>query len=103
MADQPATRLLKTKMFTEQLIVKRKIDGPPGAWEQPTLQSKPLDENINLWVDRTGNAIVSVTAPSMFMQWMDKERIQRLVICAVMVTYIPSIPPPQAPLQPVIK
>jgi hypothetical protein len=82
-------------MFMEQLIVRRKKDGPPGAWEAPTAQSKPLDEAINAWVDQTGNEIVTVTPPSMFMQWMDSERMMRLVIASVMVTYIPAIAPPQ--------
>lgn len=94
-ADRPGTRLLKTKMFTEQLIVRRKKGGPPGAWEAPTTQSRPLDESINAWIDQTGNDLVSITAPNMFMQWMDTDRTMRLVVTAVMVTYVPALAIPE--------
>lgn len=94
-ADRPQTRLLKTKMFVEQLIVRRKKNGPPGTWDQPTVQSKALDQAMNDWVDQTGNEIVAVTAPGMFMQWMDQERMTRLVICSAIVTYIPAVQPPR--------
>ena len=98
-ADKPQTRLLKTKMFTEQLVVRRKKDGPPGAWDPPISQSRPLDDAINAWVDQTGNEIVTVTAPNMFMQWMDGDRTMRLVVASVMVTYIPALAPPQPILE----
>lgn len=98
-ADQPTTRLLKTKMFTEQLVVKRKKDGPPGSWEAPTMQTRPLDEAVNAWVDKTGNEIVTITAPSMFMQWMDVERTVRLVVASVMVTYVPALAFPTPMIQ----
>ncbi len=94
-ADNRTTRLLKTKMFVEQLVVRRKIGGSPGSWEPPISQSTPIDQAINNWVDQTGNEIVTVSAPSMFMQWMDSERTTRLVVCTVMLTYIPSVPPPK--------
>jgi hypothetical protein len=94
-ADSPTTRLLKTKMFTEQLVVRRKKDGPPGSWEAPITQSRPLDDAINAWVDQTGNELVAITAPNMFMQWMDPDRTMRLVVAAVMVTYVPAVAVPQ--------
>ncbi len=89
--DRPETRLLKTKMFVEQLVIKRKLDGPPGAWEAPRSQTEPIDEQINKWIDKTGNELVSVTTPGIFMQWMDAERSLRLVITTVMVVYIPAV------------
>jgi hypothetical protein len=92
--DNPATRLLKTKLFTESLVIKRNPD-ISGSWGPPVTQSKPLDAAINAWVDKTGNEIVTVSTPGMFMQWMDKERITRLVIASVMVTYIPAIESPK--------
>ncbi len=85
------TRLLKTKMFVEQLYVRRKVDGPPGSWEPPITQSKPIDKAINDWVDSTGNEIVNVSTPGMFMQWMDQERTIRLVVVTAMVTFIPAL------------
>jgi hypothetical protein len=85
-------------MFTEQLVVKRKKDGAPGVWSAPISQTQPLDTAVNAWVDQTGNEIVTITAPNMFMQWMDNERTVRLVVAAVMVTYIPAIVTPQ-PIQ----
>lgn len=93
--DQPTTRLLKTKMFAEQLLIKRKKDGPPGTWEPPLTQTPALDTAINAWVDSTGNEIVTITAPGMFMQWMDAEKTIRLVIASVMVTYVPALIQPQ--------
>lgn len=82
-------------MFAEQLVVSRKVDNPIGIWAPPTSQTKPIDVSINDWIDQTGNELVSVSSPGIFMQWMDKERTQRLVISAVMVTYIPSVVPPK--------
>jgi hypothetical protein len=62
-------------------------------------QSPPLDETVNAWVDQTGNEIVTVSPPSMFMQWMDAERTTRLVVASVMVTYVPAIAPPKPLIQ----
>jgi hypothetical protein len=93
MAERPTTRLLKTKMFTEQLIIRRKKDGPPGSWDPPVSQSKPLDDAVNEWIDQTGNDLVNVTTPGMFMQWMDADRTTRLIVASVMVTYVPALTP----------
>ncbi len=85
------TRLLKTKLFNEQLIIKRKLDGPPDAWEPPVSQTAPLDKAVNDWVDSTGNEIVNVSTPGIYMQWTDPERTTRLVMWSIMVTYVPAV------------
>lgn len=82
-------------MFIEQLVIRRRKDGPPGAWDPPLSMTKPLDEAVNDWVDQTGNEIVAVTAPGMFMQWMDGDRTMRLVVASVMVTFVPAIGSPK--------
>jgi hypothetical protein len=83
---------MKTKMFVEQMLISRDKDAPLGSWNPPKAQSKPIDDLINEWIDKTGSEVVNVTSPSMFMQWMDAERTQRLVIVSAMVTYIPAVP-----------
>ncbi len=96
LADHPSTRLAKTKMFSEQLIVKRTT---PTTWGPAQSRGKPLDMSINEWVDITGNEIIAVTAPSMHIQWLDQEHTTRLIVAAVMVTYIPAVPIPTTPPQ----
>jgi hypothetical protein len=86
-----ATRLLKTKVFVEQLVVRRVPGKNPPEWGPPVQQSKAVDTQINEWVDLTGNEIAQVTAPHMHMQWMDKERTTRLVVATVSVTYYPVV------------
>lgn len=85
--NSPETRLLKTKLFSEQLIIKRNKD----TWDPPLSQPIPLDQAINEWVDRTGNELVSVSTPGMYMQWMDAERVTRLIMTTVMAMYIPAV------------
>lgn len=78
-------------MFVEQLVVKRVPNGPPDSWLPPISQSKPLDEAINTWVDQTGNELVGVPAPSLYMHWLDAQHTIRLVVASVLVTYIPAV------------
>lgn len=94
--QNPVTRLLKTKLFVEQLIIKRRED---GLWEPPIAQGKSLDQAINDWIDQTGNEVVNLTAPSMYMQWMDTEKTVRVVLASVMVVFVPAIQTPTPVLQ----
>jgi hypothetical protein len=82
-------------MFVEQTTIKRKTTSPQITWYPPTKQTAPLDDAINRWVDKTGNEIITVSPPSMFMVWLDAEHSIRLIIASVMVTFIPAITQPK--------
>ena len=88
------TRLFKTKMFSEQLVIDRAPNTETG-WSAPTKLSDAVDKQINDWVDKTGNEVVSVSTPGLYMTWLDPDKIKKLIFVSVMVMYIPSVPPPK--------
>jgi hypothetical protein len=78
--------VLKTKMFLSTLLTQRKPGSAPGQWTDLEA-GDPIDRQINDWVDRTGNVLVSVPAPSFHVQWLDKAMTTQSVLTAVMIVY----------------
>lgn len=76
----------KTKMFTEERVFRRVPGAVPGEWE-PVRLSKPIDAQINEWVDETKAKLVFASAPSVTPTWLDKEMTTRSMLIAVIVAY----------------
>lgn len=76
----------KTKMFTEERVYRREPGASPNEWE-PVRLSKPIDAQINEWVEAERATLVFSSAPSVTPSWLDKEMTTRSMLIAVMVAY----------------
>lgn len=79
----------KTKVFVEERIYRRVAGAAPNEWE-PVRLSKPVDAQINEWVDSERVQIASASAPSITPSWLDKEMTTRSMLVAVTVVYDPN-------------
>jgi hypothetical protein len=74
---------VKTKLFSSQFVVEREED---GSWSILN-KTDDIDDQINIWVDTTGNLIVNTSAPSMHAEWLDAEHKRKTIIVSLMVMY----------------
>lgn len=79
----------KTKVFVEERVYRRAAGAAPNEWE-PVRLSKPVDAQINEWVDAEGVQIASASAPSITPSWLDKDMTTRSMLVAVTVVYDPN-------------
>jgi hypothetical protein len=79
----------KTKVFVEERVYRRAAGAAPNEWE-PVRLSKPVDAQINEWVDAEKVQIASASAPSITPSWLDKDMTTRSMVVAVTVVYDPN-------------
>jgi hypothetical protein len=65
----------------------------PG--EPAQLGTEALDHQINLWVDRTGHQVQSISAPGLYRAWADQGQTRLHEVETVLVLYVsnPFLPP----------
>jgi hypothetical protein len=74
---------VKTKLFSSQFVVERDEYGSWGVLNK----TEDVDDQVNSWVEESGNKIVGVSPPAMHAEWIDKECSKKTIIVSVMVMY----------------
>ena len=80
--------LTRTKLFQSHIIAKRTT--ADGAWEMYD-EGPTIDEQVQQWVDSSGNAIVAASAPGYAMGWLDEELMTRSIMIGVVIIYRPAL------------
>jgi len=62
----------------------------PSKWEKEE-ETQSITEQVNNWVEETGNAIVNTSAPSIETQWWDDSMLTKSVTISVTVMYRPAL------------
>jgi hypothetical protein len=52
-----------------------------------TEETQTITEQVNAWVEETGNAIVSASAPSLETQWWDETMDTKSITISVTIMY----------------
>lgn len=89
----------KVKTFQEFRYARRAAGAAPDQWEWLTADdplvgrmiTPPLDQQVNAWLERTGNLLIPpVASPSFYSCWVDTGMTVRCIQTALTILYRPG-------------
>lgn len=80
--------LTRTALFQQHIIAKR--DTLDAEWELYD-EGPTIDEQVQKWVEKTGNLVIAASAPGYSMGWLDEELLARSIMVGVVIIYRPAL------------
>ena len=79
----------RIRLFHQRLLLGRN-ESDLSKWEKIE-ETQSITEQVNSWVEETGNAIVGTSAPSIDTQWWDDTMMTKSITISVTVMYRPAL------------